>query len=78
MTKDGPSLTKDDFKNLVNKYISELENNGLLIVRYKETDSTLLLQLFRRNQMFPKKETPFGIVENMYLYPHENTAVIVK
>jgi SAM-dependent methyltransferase len=64
--------------NVLQKSYEILENNGLLIIRYKEYDSTLLLQLFRRNQMFPKKETPFGIVENMYLFPNENTAVIIK
>ena len=64
--------------NALQKSYDILENNGLLIVRYKEYDSTLLLQLFRRNQMFPKKETPFGIVENMYLFPNESTAVIIK
>jgi hypothetical protein len=64
--------------NILEKSYPLLENNGIIILRYHEMDVPLLLQLQRRNKMFPLKKTELGLLENMYFYPDENTAIFLK
>ncbi len=55
-----------------------LEDDGILILHYKEEDTGLMYNLMEKNRKYPTRQIDNQHFENMYLFPKDKTAVLFK
>ena len=55
-----------------------LSDHGFMIINYKNVDTPYIKELYERNFWFPPQERNGYVLSNMYLFEHENKAIILK
>lgn len=65
----------NDVRKILSSAFPMLEDDGFIILRYKDQDERMLKKLFEKNHHIPKRNDRY---ENMYLFSDRKTAIFFK
>lgn len=70
--------TYDNLYKILSKTYPFLDEEGMMILHYKESDKELIRELMQRNRQYPSRKRKGFLLSNMYLWEHEKTVILFK